>query len=237
MNLRTKLLSAFISMIILAGIIAYTGYNALQVMAVYQTEATSSEMAQIKLLEGSLQGARFLLYENKEYLKDIEKIFGESVAALNKIKAVAYSQAIKDAISAKVKLVQQTEKNYKKLGQTHAEHLTIGGKLGRVGNKLTASLDSFDEYLLKSNSANGHLSRELIADFYEVRILAWRYTVIPTKKIQSKLLTRMQTLLDRATRSITNMPDTKSQRLLTQVIASAKQYQEIAQEFTDQFLK
>ncbi len=230
MQLRTKLLLAFVFMISLAGTIAYNGYHALQEVETSRAIIVSCEEAKTELLEGNNEGSRFLLYKKKQLLETCSKHFKKTVNGLKKVSTLTSFQAIRDAITSQVKHIQQVGKNYQELGKKY-EALTVSfQKFAEHGKKTVASVKTLAKALRALDMDDTVMA--MMSEFYEIRILVYRFINDPTVELQEQIGSQVASFIADGKKYEKTIMDMTANKQLKLLIANMSEYQKLASEYT-----
>ncbi len=230
-------MSAFAFMVLLAGAIAYTSWNVLKKMDTYQTQSIACEMAQIRLQTGNTNGVRFLFYNDPKYLKPASKNFREAISNLKKASGIMRDKAIKEAVASQIRHIEQIDQTYQQLGQTHKQIGEIDQLFIQIGKRTTANVEALSKSLRESgNRASEIIVTAMMQEFNAIRILNYGFDLGPTAEKQQAIDTAIATFLLNGEKCEADIVDTNSQKWLQQVLASMREYKEIARKYTNALL-
>ncbi len=235
MQLRTKLFASFTLVVLLAGVIAYTGYTALNVMENYRLQGSSCNTAESNLWAGRVNGSNFLLYKKTELLVNLSKHFQKSVNLLKTVQGLAHSKQNKDACTLVIKDIQATERQYLELGKQYNEFFEYDKEFVKAGKAVVVSIEKLTKELQKTEY-NGAVVA-MLKEFYEIRILNYRFDINPSEEIQKEVLEKIKIFLANSKKQLSDFAGNYTlYKQLKETIAHMETYQKCIKHYSDSVL-
>ena len=235
MQLRTKLLSTFTVMILLASVIAYTGYNSLITMKSYQEQSDSCNSADSWMLGGWVEGSNFLLYKDFERLKKAEASFKKAIEYLAKTQELSFTKENKDASADLIKSIQEAEQSYHLLGEKWKKLTEINKQLAESSKSVVTTCMNLAKTLAKTEYAEAVVA--MLSEFSDIRILNYRFDITPTEEIQKEVITKTEQFISDTQKYMRIFAaDYNIHGLLKQMVAGMENYKNLTETYTTSVL-
>ncbi len=230
MQLRTKLTASFGVMILLAGVIAFNGFDALKEVERSRKIILASSEAVYDLSEGNKWGLSFVISGDTAQHKKAGEFFDMAGKNLEKISNTTRREKMRKMIGKVLADIQKIKKRNEEIKESWQMLETKKADFVKIGIKTVETIKNTAKVFKSLGMESVVL--DMMSEFYEIRLVVRQFFEKPTPELQQKLKKLLTAYINDGKKYNRTLIDSTANRHLKKLIAGLTEYEQFGFEYS-----